>query len=180
VIPKLSLKTRLSLIVHAKELKRTTNTGRLAIEALTNSEMFIRGKIGELPDLSSLISDDYESVVLYPSDDAIDISELRATKPVHLIVGDGNWRQAAKINTRYPELNDLKRVKVHRLEAATAHLRKEHFEEGMATLEAIALAFRVLEGEEVGEKLMALYRAKLQATLVGRGVESTSDAREPE
>jgi hypothetical protein len=42
--------------------------------------------------------------------------------------------------------------------------------EGMATLEAIACAMGVIEGEAVKAALMKLYNAKLTATLVGRGV----------
>ena len=39
LIPDLETKTRVVLIVHAKELKRTTNTGRLALKSLKNSEL---------------------------------------------------------------------------------------------------------------------------------------------
>src|SRR5579884_1544048 len=76
-IPKLALKTKVTLIVHAKELKRTTNTGRLALHALTNSEMHIRGLDRERMDLSSLLVPEYEACVLFPSEDAIPIEEFR-------------------------------------------------------------------------------------------------------
>lgn len=169
-IPRLDLKTRVSLIIHAKELKRTTNTGRLAVHALVNSGMYVRGKTTERLDLSSLLVPDYESYVLFPSDDAIHLEDVRPKKPIQLIVTDGNWRQASKLNTRHPELRHLPRVKISAENMARYHLRKEHFSEGMATLEAIALALQVIEGEEVGKSLKALYQKKLQATLQGRGV----------
>ena len=47
-IPLLSLATQVVLVIHAKELKRTTNTGRLAIHALLNSKMCVRGE-GQVP-----------------------------------------------------------------------------------------------------------------------------------
>lgn len=175
-IPSLNLKTRLSLVIHAKELKRTTNTGRLAVHALVNSEMLVRGESQEALDLSSLLSSDYESYVLFPSEDAVDLEHLKPTKPVQLIVSDGNWRQASKLNTRHPEISHLPRVKISAANLASHHLRKEHFPEGMATLEAIALAFRVLEGETVGDTLLDLYIKKLNATLLGRGVLSETDS----
>lgn len=168
-IPQLNLKTKLSLIIHHRELKRTTNTGRLAVLALVNSEMFVRGELGQPLNLTSLLSEEYESYVLYPSDDAVDLETLRPTKPVQLIVSDGNWRQAGKLHRRHPELSHLPRVKISEKNQGQHHLRKEHFAEGFSTLEAIAIAFGSLEGMAVKEKLKGLYQAKLQATLEGRG-----------
>lgn len=168
-IPKLNVPTRLSLIIHAKELKRTTNTGRLALHALVNSEMYVRGQSNERLDLSAMLDPNYESYVLFPSDDALDLEDIKPQKPIQLIVTDGNWRQASKLNTRHPELSHLPRVKISSKNTALYHLRKEHFSEGLATLEAIALAFGVIEGSEVGNSLMELYQKKLKATLKGRG-----------
>jgi DTW domain-containing protein len=171
LIPKLDLKTRVLLVIHAKELKRTTNTGRLALEALSNSGLRVRGE-GRVPlDLSHDLDTQYETVVLYPSDDAIELSDLKATKPIQLIVPDGNWRQAGKMKGRQPELKGLKSVKVSEvMPAAGQTLRKEHFEGGKSTLEAIAQALHVIEGAAASEPLFVLYRAKLAATLEGRGV----------
>lgn len=174
-IPKLDLKTRLSLIIHAKELKRTTNTGRLAAQALINSEIHVRGKTTERLDLSSLLVPEYETYVLFPSDDAVDLETIKPQKPIQLIVTDGNWRQASKLNTRHPELSHVPRVKISAANTAKHHLRKEHFSEGMATLEAIALAFGIIEGKEVGDVLRELYNKKLQATLKGRGILSEEE-----
>lgn len=170
LIPKHDLKTRVSLIIHAKELKRTTNTGRLALHALVNSQIYVRGKTTERLDLSSLLVPEYESYVLFPSEDASNLQDIKPKKPIQLIVTDGNWRQASKLNTRHPELNHLPRVKIGTVNTAQHHLRKEHFGEGLATLEAIALALRIIEGDVVGNSMMALYQKKLAATLQGRGV----------
>jgi DTW domain-containing protein len=169
-IPRLDLKTRVSLLIHAKELKRTTNTGRLAVHALVNSRLYVRGAIAGPPDLSELISLEYESYVLFPSEGAQELNTIKPMRPVQLIVADGNWRQAGKVHKRHAELSRLPRVKVSRRIPARFHLRKEHFKEGLSTLESIALALAAIEGESVGESLMALYQAKLSATLQGRGV----------
>lgn len=169
-IPKIDLKTKLSLIIHHRELKRTTNTGRLAIHALVNSEMYIRGKDRSPLDLTSILSTDYDSYVLYPAEDAADIETLSPTKPVQLIVSDGNWRQAGKLHRRHPELKHLPRVRISEKNLAKHHMRNEHFADGFSTLEAIAIAFGHFEGESVKASLMELYRAKLEATLKGRGV----------
>ncbi len=171
-IPRVELKTRVLLVVHAKELKRTTNTGKLALEALPNSKLVVRGEGRESLDLTAELEGAYESVLLYPGEDSIPLADLRSTKPVQLIVPDGNWRQAAKVGTRHPELAPLKRVKIPQPNPSGHHLRKEHFEEGRSTLEAIAEAIKILEGSEAAQPLFDLYQAKLMATLKGRPVSS--------
>lgn len=129
-IPKLNLKTKLSLVIHHRELKRTTNTGRLAVQALENSAIYIRGQDRTPLDLSSILLPEYESYLLYPSEEAIDIETIKPAKPVHLIVSDGNWRQAGKLHRRHPELRFLPRVRISEKNTAQFHIRQEHFSEG--------------------------------------------------
>jgi DTW domain-containing protein YfiP len=172
-IPSLNLKTKITLIIHAKELKRTTNTGRLATKALVNSEMRIRGEGKEALNLSDLLSSNYKTYLFYPSDDAIELDEalVRSSPlPIQLIVPDGNWRQASKVHYRHHELKDIPRTKISTPNMNPDHIRAENTEHGMATLEAIAHALRIIEGAEVGGVMMKLYQDKLEATLKGRGL----------
>ncbi|MES2527871.1 MAG: tRNA-uridine aminocarboxypropyltransferase [Bdellovibrionota bacterium] len=173
LIPSLTLKTKISLIIHAKELKRTTNTGRLAIKALVNCEMRIRGEGKEALDLSDLLSPEYQTYLFYPSDEAIELDEklVASSKlPIQLIVPDGNWRQASKVHYRHHELKDVVRVKISTPNLNPQHMRAENTDHGMATLEAIAQALGIIEGKAVGDVMMKLYQEKLEATLKGRGV----------
>lgn len=173
LMPSLDLRTRLCLVVHIKELKRTTNTGRLAVKCLKNSEMKVRGDQNNALDLSSVLIPAFRTVLFYPSDDAQELTpEFVAAdpRPLQLIVPDGNWRQASKVHYRHEELRDVPRVKIGTPNTETRHMRIENIPEGMATLEAIAHALRIIEGEEVGQKLLQFYNAKLEATLKGRGV----------
>lgn len=172
LIPYLSLRTRLCLVVHAKELKRTTNTGRLAVKALKNSVMRVRGEEREPLDLSDLLVPEYRTVLFYPCEEAMELNEdfvSQDSRPIQLIVPDGNWRQASKVHYRHHELKNIPRVMISAPNMAQQHLRAETTPEGMATLEAIAHAMHVIEGPEVGETLMKLFYAKLERTLRGRG-----------
>ena len=173
LIPRLVLKTKVTLIVHAKELKRTTNTGRLAVKSLVNSEMRIRGATRTPMNLNDLLVPDYENYFFFPSDDAIELTAdfvKKAKRPIQLIVPDGNWRQASKVHSRHKELKDIPRVKIGTVNTAVKHLRAESSDIGMATLQAIAIAIGIIEGEAPGLALMNLYRAKLEKTLQGRGL----------
>lgn len=173
LIPSLDLKTKLVLVIHHRELKRTSNTGRLALHSLKNSDVRVRGEKNKGPlDLSDLLTPSYRTLLFFPSDDARELTpELvqESALPIQLIVPDGNWRQASKVSIRHPELNTIERVKISAVNTADKHLRTEHFAEGMSTLQAIAQAFATIEGVDVGQKLNDLYLEKLTRTLKARG-----------
>lgn len=180
LVPRLDTRTRVTLVVHAKELKRTSNTGRLAVRALVNSEMLVRGEERERLDLSPLVKAGYRNWLFYPSEDALELTpELvaSAAEPVHLIVPDGNWRQASKVHTRHPELAGVPRVKITTRNPYARHLRAETTEYGMATLAAIAAALAITDSKEIGARLGAVYEEKLARTLRARGLSTTEDFR---
>ncbi len=171
-MPSCDLRTKVTLVVHAKELKRTTNTGRLALKILTNSEMRIRGEDRESLDLSDLLVPEYLTLLFYPSSDAAELNRDlvdSSSLPIQLIVPDGNWRQASKVHTRHPELKNIQRVQITTPNLNPHHMRTETTETGMATLEAIAAALGIIEGDVVKKKLMDFYQLKLSGTLRGRG-----------
>jgi DTW domain-containing protein YfiP len=172
-LPRLHLRTKIALVIHRHELLRSSNTGMLAVRALVNSELRVRGAGRETLDLSDLLSPDYRSLLYYPSSDAIDLdSELVAAdpRPIQLIVPDGTWRQARKIHSRQHELQEVPRVKISTTNHATYQLRTQSRPEGMATLLAIAAALRIIEGEDVARQLIQLYQARVARTLAARGL----------
>lgn len=167
------MSTKICLIVHAKELRRATNTGRLAVRALVNSEMRVRGETRETLDLRDLLTPQYRTLLFYPSDDAVELDEELVAQdptPIQLIVPDGSWRQASKVHYRHHELKDVKRVMIRTPDISKFYLRAQHRREGMATLQAIAHGLGVIEGDSVKVQLMKLYHVKLEQTLLGRGL----------
>ena len=175
LILRLDLKTRLSLIIHRKELRRTTNTGQLAVKALVNSEMLVRGELSDVTnrlDLRHCLNPDYQSVLFFPSETAIELNQefVRAqSRPIQLIVPDGNWRQASKVAIRHPEIAHLPRVMIRAQNSDQHRLRAETTPEGMATLQAIAHALGIIEGDAVRNALLELYHHKLHRTIESRG-----------
>ena len=172
-VPRMELKTRVCLIIHYRELSRNSNTGLLALRALANSEMRIRGEGRETLDLTDLLTPHYRTFLFFPSDDAVELDRalvLQERTPIQLIVPDGTWRQASKISSRHPELKDLPRVKVGAPSDSTVQLRAQSRPEGMATLQAIARGLGIIEGDPVRAQLMKLYQAKVERTLIARGI----------
>ena len=181
LIPNIKTRARLSLVIHSKELRRTTNTGALAAKALSNSEVLVRGKVGEPLDLKPLLTADYRHLLFYPSDDAVELTAefvSQSSLPIHLIVPDGNWRQAGKVHLRHPELARVHRVAITVPNTSAFHLRAESTSFGMATLQAIAHAYGIIEGDHVKDALLKLYQTKLERTLEGRGTKTSGLDRE--
>lgn len=173
VVPRIQLRTKVCLVIHHRELSRSSNTGLLALRALVNSEMRIRGEGREALDLKDLITLQYRTFLFYPSGDATELDEalvMQEPRPIQLLVPDGTWRQARKIHSRHPELRELPRVKISTPNNSTFQLRAQSRPERMATLQAIAQGLGIIEGDLVRAQLMKLYYAKIERTLKGRGI----------
>lgn len=173
VVPRIALRTKVCLIIHHRELSRSSNTGLLALRALVNSEMRIRGEGREALDLKDLTTSHYRSLLFYPSRDAAELDDalvMQTSTPIQLVVPDGTWRQARKIHARHPELKDLPRVKISMPHNAIFQLRAQTKPERMATLQAIAHGLGIIEGDLVRAQLMKLYYVKIERTLKARGV----------
>ena len=173
VVPRIELRTKVCLLIHHRELSRSSNTGLLALRALVNSEMRVRGEGREALDLKDLITSQYRTLLFYPSADAAELDGalvMQAPTPIQLLVSDGTWRQARKLHSRHPELRDLPRVKISTPYNSTFQLRAQSKPERMATLQAIAEGLGIIEGDMVRGQLMRLYRAKIERTLKARGI----------
>jgi tRNA-uridine aminocarboxypropyltransferase len=172
-VPRIELKTKICLVIHHRELSRNSNTGLLAMRALANSETRIRGEGRETLDLRDLLTSRYRTFLFYPSADAVELDTALVSQdrtPIQLIVPDGTWRQARKISFRQREIRDLPRVKISTPNNSTYQLRAQSRPERMATLQAIAYGLGIIEGDVVRARLMKLYEAKIERTLIGRGI----------
>ncbi len=181
LIPTLTTRTRLVLVMHRYEDRKSTNTGRLAAAALPNSQILVRGREGQPVD-DVVWGADRQPMLLFPHADAVplasEVETAQDERPVTLVVPDGNWRQASKVRRRVVGLGDVPCVSLPRGEPSSYRLRLEAHPSGLATLEAIARALRVLEGESgpaIEGALLELFRAMVDRTLWSRGVIDARD-----
>ena len=166
--------------MHFRELKLPTNTAQLAKLALSNFELRVRGLQNQPMNDEGLLSEDYQTLVLFPAETAIELNaEYLATikKPVHLVVPDGNWRQASKMAQRVPALRGVAQVKVPLAEKSEYRLRHEHRDDGLCTFEAIARALGILEGVHVQEPLEEIFRIRIDRTLWSRVILPPNECR---
>ena len=175
-LKKINLKTRVELLIHYKELKRTSNTGRLISSLLVNQGIHIRGQKDNPLDHKNILNPNYTSVLLFPSDCATlasteSLESLSKGKSLQILVPDGNWRQASKVHYRVEELKHIPRVTLAGDQAdRTQLLRNESKEDGMSTLEAIANLIGLIEGKKTKKHLMNAYRLKKKTQLKIRGI----------
>jgi DTW domain-containing protein len=172
IAPRFHLQTRVVILMHRRELTLTTSTALLAKLTLSNFELRVRGILDEPMSNADLTPDERQALVLYPSDEAQELNPdylTKLTKPISLIVLDGNWRQAAKMSSRIAELRDVPRVKLPVGAPSEFRLRRAHREDGMSTFEAIARSLGIIEGAKVQRELEAIFKIRVERTLWSRG-----------
>lgn len=172
IAPRLSLNTRVAVVMHVRESVRPSNTGRLVPLALANSFVCLRGIRDTPTDTSGMIPDGTQGLVLYPSADAQELKQdhlSHINEPVTLVVLDGNWNQAAKMAKREPALAGLPRVKLPAGPVSSFRLRTQSDPARVCTFEAVARALGVIEGPQVQRTLEAFFTVMVERMLWARG-----------
>lgn len=181
-LPTFRLATRLCLVMHCRETTKTTATGPLALATLENSELFVHGLPHEPLDLEHLHDQGREVCVLFPSDDARELdSEFvrEMARPITLVVPDGNWRQATRVPRRIPGLDRARRVTLPHGPETRWGVRRETRDGGLATFEAIARAFGILEGAPIEQAMMEFFDRMVKSTFETRGYDREGNPMRP-
>ncbi|MDB4993457.1 MAG: hypothetical protein JWM74_889 [Myxococcaceae bacterium] len=179
LVPRLVTRTRVVLFVHRAEDRKSSNTGRLAERCLVNSKIILRGHATERAPRYAHAPGS-EPLLLFPHEGAAPLDEVfDATARARLadgslpaptlLVPDGTWRQASKVKKRVPGLEGVRCVTLPRGAPSIYRLRVEARDTGVSTIEAIARALGILEGDEVERALLYPFRAMVERTLWSKG-----------
>ena len=166
-IPSVHSRTRVLLLRHAAERKKTSNTARLAATALCNGFMYDHGLPGAPLDVGPLLGPDPWLLFPGPGARALDGPWLDRPPPHTLVVLDGTWKQARRMSQHLAALAPLPRAMVGG--RPTDSLRSQHLADGMPTLVAVGQALSALEGPAVGEPLVALHAEFVRRVRLQRG-----------
>ncbi|MCB9531092.1 MAG: DTW domain-containing protein [Myxococcales bacterium] len=169
-----STATRVVVVMHRREVDKPTNTGRIALMCLPNSELRVRGEESQPLDLSDLVTPDRRLWLLFPSPSAITVDEAVAgadsdDRPITLVVPDGTWGQARRFVNRTPALERARHVVPAPGPPTRYRLRREHVDSGLATAEAIARTLRVIDGPEPADVIETVFDATVAHMLRARG-----------
>jgi len=168
----LQVSTNVSLIVHVRDLKLTSNTAQFVHKLLPDqAKIFIRGRVNENFEAAPVMENPGRAIFLYPHDDAIELNDEFKEKfpgPYHLIVPDGNWHQARRVRRREEAFKVLPAVKLPAGLRTDYRLRKAPQPEWLSTYEAVAHALGVLEGEQIRDHMLEFFRHWVKTAVYNR------------
>lgn len=146
------------ILMHPIERRRRIATGRMSHLCLEDSELIVGQGFANDHRLNSILNDpQYNCVVLYPGNQAVDISESNSEmkqlfpegKKTVIIVIDGTWATATKMMNRSPKLKVLPRICFTPPGPSRFRVRKQPRAECYSTIEAIHLTIKLV-GEYAG------------------------------
>jgi DTW domain-containing protein YfiP len=177
-LPVVRTRTRVVLVLHQLEERKSTNTGRLAVRCLPNSLVVAHGRLPADAGLGRTLvteapypwqgSSDV-CVVLCPDEGARPIEEWRDCPALTLIALDGTWSHAAHMRRRLPGLAELPSAILPAAPPLYA-LRRDPRPGRVGTMEALARALGALEGDAVQAPLERCLRLAFERTRRMRGL----------
>jgi DTW domain-containing protein YfiP len=157
-VPTVATRTRVVIVRHFTEQNRSSNTGRLAHQALPNSVIVDhggghRGSSDPLPPLDG-------AWLLFPAGEPTTVCP--EPPPRQLVVLDATWSQARRMYRKIDALRGLPILRLPDIPVSTARLRQSPGEGRVSTIEAIAAALRLLEGDALAEPLERLFSVAVE------------------
>jgi len=162
-IPRISTRTRIVIVRHVAERWRSSNSGRAAALALDNCEVLDHGDRDAPLDESVLTGTG--TWLVFP--EGPPRTSAPSPPPERLIILDATWQQARRMRRRLTSLRGLPVLRLPDEPAPAARLRHSPGHGMVSTIEAIARALRIVEGEEPAaalERLFDLLVARAQAS----------------
>lgn len=126
---------KFTLLTHAKELTKPSNTGRLVVEVLGDAARQLRWErtVPPVELVEEIMSGGV--VLLYPGpadEPCADLSDVE-----HVILIDGTWHESRKIHQKSPYLQQVRRVCLRPAAKSLYNLRKNQKESGLCTAECV-------------------------------------------
>ncbi len=166
-LPTVVTRTEVLVVRHERESWKSTGTARIAALALPHARLMDFRENAE-PARSELPAEvGPGTFLLFPSDQAAPWDGSVVKK---LVLLDGTWRQVRRMYTKLPALHAVPKLALPEKALKVLRLRDSKFEAGRSTLEAIAEALALLEGESVAAPLHALHAEYVERVFRARGV----------
>jgi DTW domain-containing protein len=150
-IPTIATATRVVIVRHHREIFRGSNTGRLAHFALPNSDLIDHGVVGAPATLPPL-----DGAWLVFPDGQVAAPPI-SPPPRAIVMLDATWSQARRMFRKIPALRGLPVLRLPEGPMPVNRLRESPALGMVSTIEAIARALRLLEGEAVAAPLERLF-----------------------
>jgi DTW domain-containing protein YfiP len=157
-------RTRVVIVRHVGEQFRASNTGRIAAMALHGAELVEHGRADgppvELPPAPG-------TWLAFPEGPPARVAPL--PPPARLVFLDATWHQARRMRRRLPSVRALPVLALPIAHVPKARLRESPGRGRVSTIEAIAAALRLVEGESPAAELERLFGIMIdRARVAGR------------
>jgi DTW domain-containing protein YfiP len=146
-MPPAPSRTRVVFLQHPREARLAICSAWLAHRALPNSELHRGVRFGQHHRVAALLAEP-GAALLFPGAGSTPVEAAAAAPPRLLFVVDGTWGQAERMVRDTPALAALPRLSLTPSEpSGYGQLRREPAPGHLATIDAVADALGVLEGE---------------------------------
>ena len=113
-----------------------------------------------------------EVLVLYPAQQAIELTANRERKFRYLLIIDATWRKAKRIWETNPQLHGLTCMKLASHQGSNYRIRKAPQAEYLSTVESIVVGLNLLEGSDTAyQPLLALFDEMIDFQIENMGPE---------
>jgi DTW domain-containing protein YfiP len=165
-LPTVTPRTRVVILQHPREARLAICSAWLTHVALAGSELHQGVRFEDHPRIRALC-DAPGTSLLFPGEGATPAEALTGSPPATLLVIDATWPQAQKLLRANPRVAALPRVAiVGAAPSGYTGLRLEPAEGHLATIDAVAEALGVLEGDRARfEPMRAAFRRAVELQL---------------
>ncbi len=179
-MPKVDHKLKIIWIYHPLELLKTTSSTVIARRCLNHVQLLQwEGRGDPIPKPNLDLSNAW---VLMPEEGAtpledeiekikqIQSNQTQELVPPVLIAIDATWRQARRMVKKIEWLQPLKKVILLQSNPNPNILRRQHLEEGMSTLDAVAIGLRLIGETQEAQTLLDARLFQMKHILKTRGI----------
>lgn len=144
-------KTKFVILMHPKEFKKVKNgTGHLTHLALENSELFVGVDFTNHQKINEIIKS-YDSYVLYPSKDALNISSTNphTKRDMAIFIIDSTWSCSVKMLRESKNLQSLRHMSFDSTKLSQFKIKQQPAEFCLSTIESTLSVLKLLNKYEI-------------------------------
>jgi DTW domain-containing protein YfiP len=144
----LNTDTKFVVLMHPKEFKKVkNNTGHFTHKSLKNSELFIGIDFSNNRRINEII-DTYDAYVLFPSQEALNLSETnpkKSDKNLAIFIIDSTWACTKKMFTLSSNLQKLKHMSFTTAKTSQYKIKEQPESHYLSTIESTLVVLELLD-----------------------------------
>jgi len=166
-IVQLSCDYQLVILQDPKEAKHALSSAPILAKSITGARLII----GEIFDPVNLMGKNwqYESLLVFPSDDSLSSTEAAQLKFKYVILLDGTWRKVSRLLHLNPWLTKIPSIAIKATNASEYKIRKSPREDGLSTIEAAVSVLNDLQAEKDFSPILTAFRKMIALQIMAMG-----------